>query len=600
MEPFDAELFVDRLVEDDEPLPWRSEMSGADGGRPHHIWEAATHHTGSGSSAVHGGAKLFLQPVYSWPDQRQPPLQQQQQQQQQEQQPRPMCGDGVQHEPSQDMPIVIPMFDTLFTPCRAMRPEQRLAVTSDFGFGSAGEARSGSNVFEFGPVYNIPPPPETFAPPLQVPMAPLRQPSGGRLGGGLYPPGSGEMTLRRPAGEQHHDSEFKYVANSDLVRGAASALPLTLTGADAHSSREYDDERYAFLRRQEAALFVGAGYLSTGAGRASGAEEAGISPAERASAVDWLSKLHSAAPAASGGARAVCGGGGGGLRGGGGGGGAGPRPTLKLAAAACLALSSKYQDTQAVSLWGVAAAAASVPGTFSASSATSVQNGATRGGDSGGPGVGSNGSSSNRNISGCDGGGDFFRVLGLGGGGGGENSSSSCGGGGDDDNIDVGAARKKLVTMETQVASALGFRLTVPTPLSFLGVFLRRAETLGYLLQQQQAAGGGAGSAAERVREEAQQILLCMLREACSLEHSPSSLAACALYWASCVTSPGAAPPSSFAFLAVTGYELEQLCRCLRDMEGVRTGGGVAGGTESSALSHPYFPSIGAGGGGGG
>lgn len=119
--------------------------------------------------------------------------------------------------------------------------------------------------------------------------------------------------------------------------------------------------------------------------------------------------------------------------------------------------------------------------------------------------------------------------------------------------------------MELRVASALGFRLTVPTALSFLGVFLRRADALGYLAR-------GAGS--ERVREEAQQILLCVLRDACSLEHPPSALAAAALYWASCVTAPGAAAPASFSFFAVTGYQLERLCRCLRDMEGVRTGGG--------------------------
>lgn len=127
------------------------------------------------------------------------------------------------------------------------------------------------------------------------------------------------------------------------------------------------------------------------------------------------------------------------------------------------------------------------------------------------------------------------------------------------------AARKELAAMELRVASALGFRLTVPTALSFLGVFMRRADALGYL-------ASGAGS--ERVREEAQQILLCVLRDACSLEHPPSALAAAALYWASCVTAPGAAAPASFSFFAVTGYQLERLCHCLRDMEGVRTGGG--------------------------
>lgn len=113
------------------------------------------------------------------------------------------------------------------------------------------------------------------------------------------------------------------------------------------------------------------------------------------------------------------------------------------------------------------------------------------------------------------------------------------------------------------------FRLTVPSAISFLGVFLRRAGALGYLRAD--------GPSSERVREEAQQILLCVLRDACSLEHPPSALAAAALYWASCIAAPGAAPPTSFAFMAVTGYQLEQLCRCLRDMEGVRTGGGRGG-----------------------
>lgn len=137
------------------------------------------------------------------------------------------------------------------------------------------------------------------------------------------------------------------------------------------------------------------------------------------------------------------------------------------------------------------------------------------------------------------------------------------------------------------------FRLTVPSAISFLGVFLRRAGALGYLRTD--------GPSSERVREEAQQILLCVLRDASSLEHPPSALAAAALYWASCISAPGAAPPTSFAFLAVTGYELEQLCRCLRDMESVRTGGGGGGGGGlRSRSSSPSFSSPGTGGGGGG
>ena len=61
------------------------------------------------------------------------------------------------------------------------------------------------------------------------------------------------------------------------------------------------------------------------------------------------------------------------------------------------------------------------------------------------------------------------------------------------------------------------------------------------------------------------------------LEHMPSALAATALYWASCISTPGVAPPSPIAFFAVTGYQPEILCRCLRNMGAVHTGGGGAG-----------------------
>jgi len=125
----------------------------------------------------------------------------------------------------------------------------------------------------------------------------------------------------------------------------------------------------------------------------------------------------------------------------------------------------------------------------------------------------------------------------------------------------------------------------VPSAISFLGVFLRRAGALGYLPVE-----GGPGSSSERIRHEAHQILLCVVRDASSLEHPPSALAAAALYWSSCISAPATPPPNSFAFLAVTGYELGQLCRCLRDMEVVRTGGG--GRYDSSRA--------GGGGGGGG
>ena len=68
--------------------------------------------------------------------------------------------------------------------------------------------------------------------------------------------------------------------------------------------------------------------------------------------------------------------------------------------------------------------------------------------------------------------------------------------------------------------------------------FIRRASLLGYLPE---------GPAAETVRIEAQQIFLRVLRDVTWLEHMPSALAAAAaLYWASCISTPGVGPPSSF------------------------------------------------------
>lgn len=510
------------------------------------------------------------------------------------------------------MPMIIPhdpILDALFTPCRVMPAAVTLGlvrVEQNFGYHGANGAGGGGAItnnkngimgFEPARVYNIPPPVEAYTTSLQVPMAPLRQPSGGRFGVGIYPPGSSNTQSaheQSPTGlnttylnttAQNSSNNFPGNFSAAAVTTAAAAAATTttivpLTGADSHSSLEYDDERHDFLRRQEVALYVGPEYLASasafpGNGRLAAGTSA-VTPAERAALVDWVSGLHATAPAASGGggeplsldtlflavnlmdrflstaegARTV-------QYSDGRGSGAGPRPALKLAGAGCLALSSKYHDTQAVSLWGVAAASLS---TSRAAESLHVGGGAGGGG----------------------GGGGFFGVLGASGGGLGLGDGSSNGNG----DIDVSAARKELAAMEMRVASALTFRLTVPTALTFLGVYLRRAGALGYLQ-------AGAPSS-ERVREEAQQILLCVMRDASSLEHPPSALAASALYWASCVTSPAAAPPASFAFSAVTGYELEQLCRCLRDMEGVRTGGGgVRHG--SGSLSSPS----GVGGGGG-
>ena len=108
--------------------------------------------------------------------------------------------------------------------------------------------------------------------------------------------------------------------------------------------------------------------------------------------------------------------------------------------------------------------------------------------------------------------------------------------------------------------------MQVPTVISFLGVFIRRACLLGYLPE---------GQAKEVVRMEAERILLDVLRESCSLSHLPSALAAAALYWACCET-PGIVAPSSFTFSPVTGYQLESLYCCLRDVR-IASGAGSMG-----------------------
>lgn len=418
MEPFDAERFVDRLVEDDTPS-WQGEAAGGAG----KVWEAAKPSGGSSSSA-----NLFL-----WPSQ-EPHL--------------GGYGANNQQQQSQDAPMIVPhdpILEALFTPCRAMPSKENSLPAVTFGlvrveagFPLAGEkggaGKRGIMGFEPVPIYNIPPPTEAYTASLQVPMAPLRQPSGGRFGAGLYSPNGGGTTTKaiiqsakRFATYLNENSdnipgEFGDAAGA-AAAGAAAAAPLT--GADAHSSQEYDDERHAFLRKQEAAVFVEPTHLSG---------LVIVTPSERAAAVDWLSGLHAAAPAASGGggeplsletlflavnlmdrflwtaegARTVCGGGG------------GPGPELKLVSAACLALSSKYQDTQAASLWGLAVA--SISGTFSSTS-TSLHLGGVGGDGGGGGGVGFGNSNGG--------------VLGAGDG-------------------DVRAARKALAAMEMRVASALG------------------------------------------------------------------------------------------------------------------------------------------------
>ena len=117
MEPFDAERFVDRLVEDD-PSPWRCDGGGQ--GQAH-LWEAPATDPGTGmtmtghsSRSTSAAAKLFLQPIYSWPLASQPQLPM----------PQPSLeapAHSVFEEGSRCVPFVVPhdpILDALFTPSR--------------------------------------------------------------------------------------------------------------------------------------------------------------------------------------------------------------------------------------------------------------------------------------------------------------------------------------------------------------------------------------------------------------------------------------------------------------------------------------------------
>jgi len=172
---------------------------------------------------------------------------------------------------------------------------------------------------------------------------------------------------------------------------------------------DYGDDHHAFLRQQEVTRYVGPDYLVRPG------KSGLITPGQRASLVDWLSKVHAAAPAASGnttplsveavvlavnildrflstseGEKVVLSGWG----------------EMKIASIACLGLASKYEDTQPATLWGLAVVM---------TSDNELEHGLR---------------------------GDNF--IGQ--------------GGGDDD---VRAMRKEIVAMEQRVSSALSYRLTV-------------------------------------------------------------------------------------------------------------------------------------------
>ncbi|CAM9840472.1 unnamed protein product, partial [Choristocarpus tenellus] len=142
-------------------------------------------------------------------------------------------------------------------------------------------------------------------------------------------------------------------------------------------------------------------------------------------------------------------------------------------------------------------------------------------------------------------------------------------GGGGPKTAVVDSIQRELEEMELRVAMTLGFRLTVPTSLSFLGVYLRRASALGFL----------RGTMALQVENAATQILKRVLRDASSLSHTPSATAAAALCWACCATHSESMTgwaatvcddPSGPMFEAVTGYVFDTLYSCLTDIEYVR------------------------------
>lgn len=305
-----------------------------------------------------------------------------------------------------------------------------------------------------------------------------------------------------------------------------------LTGDDLYSY-EYNDAQHTFLREQEVKLFVGPGYVA-------GPNLPGVvSPTVRMVLVDWLTQLHTAAPKACGkipalsvetlflavnvmdrflstaaGAATASEG----------------DLAIKLAAAAALCLASKYEDVQPPSMWAI-------------SMASKLGGGVGRGGGCHGECDAGDGRRSNAQEDGK------------------AKVTCTCG---------IVRTRRELVAMEMRVASALKFRMTAPTALSFLGVFLRRAQGLGCLPSL---------AAVEGVREQATRMMLGVLRDASSLEHPPSALAAAALHWAFCITSPR--DRESFAFSAVTGYNLHRVYPCLKVFESV---------AKVSATSVDYSP----------
>ena len=412
MEPFDVESFVDRLVEDDSPA------------KAAYIWDAPVVTdtppevvTKSGKSRPSNSsyaAKLFLQPIHSqsWPEQR-----------------PAASAQGAEWRRADDQPNVVPhdtFLDALFTPARVSSPEVVPAVKPGFGKmmpildNNDGSIRSGIAGFEPSAIYKIPPLVEPLPVERQVPWALARSDYGGFP---LSSPGANPVSsaFQIQFQKQKHCDGTTYleVRNNILDLGASSdanpasttdgAAPTRPIGADAFSG-EYDDDRHTFLRQQEIVHMVGPGYLA-------GFGQPGlVYPSQRTALVDWLSKIHAAAPAASGGGPPLSlqtlflavnlfdrffSTDEGGLVAFGG------RCGLKVAGAACLGIASKYEDTQPTSLWGLA-----IAGTWGETELEDAKNGGT-------------------------------------------NYSGGV------DNDELHAARKDIAAMELRVLSALSHRLTV-------------------------------------------------------------------------------------------------------------------------------------------
>lgn len=344
-----------------------------------------------------------------------------------------------------------------------------------------------------------------------------------------------------PLTMQEEDSSqelARTLAGVNLESGLSEVIPRR--GADRASGEErrnilenasddhfvdehgYINSQYAFLRRKEMELVVRSSFLD-GSGR-----HGAITAASRTALLGWMKSLHKAAPTVHRNgsklapetlflaanvldrflsipsARGV-------LLGGG-------ARELELTAVSALSLASKFEDVEVPSLWAFAAASELVAGDRS-----------------------DRGSGNADLTAGC---------KWIPGGASSVKCSCSC---------RVCEVRREVRRIEQVITSALGFRIMAPTALSFLGIYLARAQRLGHV---------GPSEVMEKVRSEATDMLWAVVRDASSLDYRPSDLAATALYLASLNTSPSKL--LWFQLMAITGTELKHLQGCLRNTRRVK------------------------------